>query len=339
MENKKNVTMKHVASKAGVTIGTVSNVINKTAPVSEPTKKKVLEVIQELNYIPNPMAQYMRSKKSRIIGMLVPNITNYFYSNTIRVFIDEAESEGYSVLILGYNYSLANEKQAIESLLKYNVEVIIIANGYDDEEYIKLIQDKNVPVILVDRYNSMDNVHCLMFDNRKVIYDVISILKDKGYETIGFVSEPLKLNNLSERYNSYVDAMQKYNLTFNQEHVYISETLRMDNVKNSYTYMSEIMNTHSKEELPSAFIFSSDLSAIGGISAIQEFGYTVPGDFGVVGCDNIDVAGYLSPRLTTINQDQKMLAKELWKMTRACAKGEKVNNITLEQQLIMRESC
>lgn len=341
MNKKKNskVTMKEVASKAGVTIGTVSHVINGTASISNETKKRVLKVIKELNYIPNPMARYMRSKKSHMIGLLTPNINNYFHSNIASTFIDEAGREGYSVLILGYNYSLEGEKRAIASLLEYNVDAIVIANGYDDETYIKQILERDVSVILMDRNTTMDNVYYIQYDNKKVIYEIVSRLKNKGYKSIGYISEPLKLVNLEKRYKNYLEALSEFDYNINTKHVFISDKLRMDNIRNGYIYMKEILKTHSKEDLPEAFIVSCDLTAIGVMRAINEAGYSVPEDFGIVGCDNIDVAGYTKPRLTTINQNQVLMGKELWKMVKQCCEGKKAQNITLKQELIIRESC
>lgn len=333
------ITMKDVAAKAGVTIGTVSHVINATAPISYETKKKVLRVIKELGYIPNPMARYMRSKKSHMIGFLIPNINNYFHSNIARTFIDEAGKEDYSVLILGYNYSLEGEKRAIESLLQYNVETIIIANGYDDESYIRRILDQNVPVILVDRSTILESACYIQYDNKKVIFEAVSMLKKKGYKSIGFFSEPLRLINLEDRYKSYVQAMKENGYIFNANHVFISDKLCLDNIKNGYLYMKELLKDYPKEALPQAFIASCDLTAVGMMRAINEFNYRVPEDFGIIGCDNIDLSGYTRPRLTTINQDQVLMGKELWKMAKAVISREKVENVTLNQELIIRESC
>ena len=336
---KRKVTIKNVADKAGVAIGTVSNVINDSATISEGTKEKVLKAIEELEYIPNPMARYMRSKKSRMIGFLIPNINNYFHSNIARTFIAKADEEDYSVLILGYNYSIEAEKKAINTLLNNNVDVILIANGYEDEHLIKKILKENTPVILVDRTTKMKSVNYIQYDNKKVIDKAVKLLKDHGYKSIGFLSEPLKLINLEKRYNNYVKALDNHGLSFDPTHVYISYKLCLDNMQNAYAYMTEILKKNKKEELPEAFLISNDLTAIGVICAMNEFGYKVPEDFGIIGCDNINIAGYTNPRLTTINQDQELMAKELWKMIKQIIENGDVKNITLQQELIVRESC
>lgn len=337
--HKRKTTMKEVAAKAGVTIGTVSHVINGTAPISDETKSRVLKVIKELNYIPNPMARYMRSKKSHMIGILIPNINNYFYSNITKTFIDQAGKEDYSVLIMGYNYSLDGEKRAIESLLQHNVDVIIIVNGLNDEIYIKKILDYNIPVIVADRRINLKHVPYIQYENETVMYDVVAMLKEKGYGSIGFFSDPIELTNLNDRYESYLKALQVHGYQYNPSHVFISEKLCMDNTENAYLIMKKLIKSHKKEELPEAFIASSDLAAIGMMRAFNEAGYSVPEDFGIIGCDNINIAGYTKPRLTTIEQDQVLMGKNLWEMAKSLINGEKVENITLTQKLIIRESC
>lgn len=336
----KRVTITQVAEKAGVTIATVSHVINGTAPISEETKKRVRSAIEELNYIPNATAKALRSKKKYTIGLMIPNLNNNFHSKVTSVFVEEAYKEGYGVQIHGYEYSLEREIRELERLERNDIGIVVIFNGSDDEKQIKSFLKKEIPVILVDRSTDLPNVPYIKFDNYKVMTDIVAMLKEKGYQRIGFFSEPITLTNLQDRFNGYKNALLTYGYEYKEEYVFVKNDLCLDNLRNGYLYMKEILNSHKIWELPDAWIASSDLLAIGLMRAIDECGYRVPEDFGVVGFDNIEIGGFVNPRLTTVEQDQVLLGKRLMELVKQVDNGTKqVENISLGQKLIVRNSC
>ncbi|MBU9726384.1 LacI family DNA-binding transcriptional regulator [Diplocloster modestus] len=335
----RRTTIKEVAVRAGVTIGTVSHVINGTAPISPETTERVREAVRELDYKPNPMARYMRSKKSRMIGLMIPNLNNSFYSQVASTFMEMADADGYTVLILGYEYSTEREKKELESLVQNNVDAVVVVNGHDDEEAIDRLTRQGISVILADRRMEGRKIPYIQYDNRKILDQVVSMLKEKGYRSIGFISEKLDLTNLQDRFEGYKKVLGAHGYEFRQEHVFISEKLCLDNMRAGYQFTKDLLQGYKKEELPEAFLASSDLLAIGMLRAFLEAGYQVPGDFGVVGYDNLPIAGFVHPRLTTVNQDRELLGKELWRMTRARIEDGIVENVTLQQELIIRESC
>ena len=337
---KKRATVKDVASKAGVTIGTVSHVINGTASISQETSLRVLTAIEELGYVPNAAARNIRVKHTKTVGLMVPKMSNSFYARIASGFMDKAAKEdNYTVLLLSYEYSLEREKAEIISLIQQNVEAIVIANGYHDEAVVQEALDRDIKVIFVDRRTSNPNIPYIEYDNRAIYGDVIGFLKEKGYHSIGFISESLSMINLYDRYEGFMAGMEKHQYPVCEEHIFISERFREDHMEQGYLFMKKLLNERSKEELPEAFIASSDLLALGIIRAMKEKGYQVPGDFGVVGCDDLEISAYMSPSLTTVRQDRDTLANKMWDITKAAIAGKKVENITLGQELIIRESC
>lgn len=337
---KKRATMKEVATLAGVTIGTVSNVINHKSVVLPQTVQRVEEAIRELEYVPNSTARNMRLKHNRQIGLLIPNLTNNFYSRIISRFVDLADEHGYTVLILGYEYSLEREKKALRSLYENDVQMIIVINGTGDEKYIQRYMSRGISFILADRHCDMlPDISYVEFENKEVMSEAVALLKEKGYRSIGYLSEPLSITNIADRFEGYRIGLEKHGYVFSEKDVYISERLCLDNTQNGYLFMQELLQSKRRDELPEAFIISSDLQAIGVMRAMREAGYTVPGDFGIIGCDNLELSGYVHPGLTTIEQDRDLLGRRLWEMTRAKLEGEKVENIVLSQQLIVRDSC
>lgn len=342
--DKKNysekITIRNVAERAGVTIGTVSNFINGTASVSEKTAIKVEAAIKELNYVPNAMAKTLRSKKSKIIGVLIPNMNNSFYSMTTSVFADKAYQHGYTVLLSTYEYSLKREIEELKRLESNQIDTLVLFNGSKDEAVISGFMKKGISFVLADRSTDIKDVSYVQFDNKNVMSEIVAMLKAKGYGRIGLFFEPLDLVNIEDRYLGFVEALRENGYPFCSEDIYIKADFCLNNLKNGYEHMKEILTTRRKEELPNAWIASSDLLAIGMIRAMKECGYRVPEDFGIIGFDNIEISGYVHPRLTTVKQDQFLLGEKLWEVVESLITGKKkVMNITLEQQLVKRESC
>ncbi len=333
-------TITQVAQRAGVTIGTVSHVINGTAPISKETTERVYAAIKELNYIPNVMAKSLRSKKNYTVGLMIPNLNNSFHSKVTSVFVDKAYEDGYSVQILGYEYSLERERRELKRLESNHIGIVVIFNGHGDDEEIKGFLKKGISVVLADRSTEIPGVPFVKYDNRKVMKDIVAMFREKGYRRIGFFSEPIHLTNLEDRYQGYKEALEAYGYSFDEKNVFIKSNLCLDNLRNGYLYMKEILNTHKREDIPDGWIASSDLLGIGMMRAITECGYRIPGDFGVVGFDNTEISGYVNPRLTTVNQEQTLLGEKLWEMVKKISvKQGKVENVSLEQQLVVRESC
>lgn len=332
-------TMKDVAKKAGVTIGTVSHVINGTASISEETKQRVWKVIEETNYTPNPMASYMRSKKSKIIGLMLPDLNNHFFAKTASQFASLAYQNGYTVLILENSYSPEKEQQNMQILIRNNADAVIIMCGLQKEELLDEFLKKKKIVIFADQNSTCGDIPCIQFDNNKIMMKIVSLLKQRGCDSIGFLCETLELTNIRKRFEAYERALLANGYVYRPEHVFLSKSLRMDHIKNGYSYMKEILSTHKKEELPKAWITSSDLSAVGAIRAMNEAGYRVPEDFAFIGWDNLEISEFISPKLTTVLQNQTRLGHEMWDMFMKCVEEVPTQNIVLEQELIIRESC
>lgn len=337
---RNRITIRQVAERAGVTIGTVSHVINGTASISPETTARVKEAIEELNYVPNITAKSLRSKKSKQVGLLIPNLNNGFYSRIASTFIDLAFENGFTVQILGYEYSLEKELQAISSLANNSVDIVIILNGYGDEAGIRSLLEAGKKVILADRISDINGVHCVCFDNRDAILEAVKLLKSSGYQRIGFLSEPLALTNVQERFEAYRDAILAHGYKFSQEDVFICQNFQLDAMVNGYRYVKDILQVSKKAELPDAFIATSDMLAIGAIRAFRECGVQLPGDVGLISYDNLDIASFVDPGLTTIEQSQVLLGTELFRLVKAISEGEQVQKTRiLPQKLIVRGSC
>lgn len=337
----KRATMVDVAKLAGVTIGTVSHVINKTAPITEETTSKVLKAIQTLDYKPNSIARALRTKKSYVIGFLLPDVTNEFYSPVMSSFIDCAYQDGYTVLVVSYQYSSKREAVEMERLADKNVDGILLFNGCDDLEILKRMKADGMPIVIADRRVDEIDFPSVEFDNITTISQVVDMMYEKGYRKIGFLSESAKLRNLNDRYKGYLQGLMKNGLHVDPALVYISEDFEMNNLKNGYGYVKDILGRTSKKDLPDAILATTDLLAIGAVRALKEFGLRVPQDIGVVGFDNIPMTSFMEPKLTTIEQDKEMMGREAWEIMKQTLDGkqEEIPHKILPQKIITRESC
>lgn len=339
MTEKKKVTMREVAAAAGVTIGTVSHVINGTASISEKTKEEVWRVIREMGYSPNPMAQYMRSKKSRILGLFVPDLTNIFFAKTASVFANLAYENGYTVLILENAYSEEKEKQNVQILVRNRADAAVVLCGFLNHSHEKELLEKKIQIVYADCESDCKEIPSISFENRTVMNQIADYAKERGYSSIGYFSEPLALDNLSTRFASYCEALEKNGIPYRKEHIFLSEKLSKDHLKNGYIYMKEILMSHKIEELPKLWLTSSDLSAIGAIRALKEAGLRIPEDMAVIGWDDLEISESIFPSLTTVHQDQTELGKKSWELLMKLLKDETWNHVVLEQNMIFRDSC
>lgn len=340
MNGKRKVTIRQVAKQADVSVGTVSNYLNGTATVSKDRAKRIQTAIESLDYIPDMLASSLRRKNSKTIHILTPNLNNGFYTNIISSFMGYAYKADYTIHISGYEYSPEMEKKHLRLLENSKPgTVVIVFNGYNDEAEILRLINRDVHVILADRQNLIRNTSSIRFDNCDVIYEIIRYLKEKGYPSIGLLTELTRLENVRRRRDSFMEAMEFHGYKNPETCVYERESLSLDKLKNGYLYMKEILEERRKEELPQAWIATSDYLAIGLMRAINEKGYHIPDDFGVVGYDNLELSAYVYPKLTTVSQDQKLFGEKLWEAVEHYNWTNETIDILLPQKIVIRESC
>lgn len=337
---KKKVTITQVAQYAGVSVGTVSNYLNGTVSVSPEKAERVQQAVNDLEYTPDALASSLRRKSSKTIYVLTPNLRNAFYTNIISALMECAYKAGYSVSISGYEYSDERERKQLRILesCKQGSSVIIF-NGYNDETEIRRLVKKDMHVILADRQTLVKNTSSVNYENYQIVFDLVRLLKEKGYRTIGLMAELTELENIRKRRDSFIEAMHYYGFENPEHYVFADKSLSLDKLRNSYLYMKWLLENNDTKELPKAWIATSDYLAIGMMRAINEKGYSIPGDFGIVGFDNLDLSGYINPRLTTAEQDQELFGKKLWEVVKKMKQTGKTEQVILPQKIIIRESC
>lgn len=287
--------MKDVARLAGVSLGTVSNVLNHKSTVLPENKARVLKAVEELGFRTNMVARTLKTKSSNDIALIIPDINNPFYPELARGVEDAANKADLTVYLCNDDRKRAKERNYIESLIKKNICGLILVKPQISMEEIREISS-SVAVVLVDVGMSLQGgCGVLNVDDAGGMAQGMELLYEKGHRKIAFVSGLMESLSAYNRYNAYLEFLQKKGIEIRPEYIR----------KGDYSWNSgyQVANTlMALDPTPTAVFLSNDLMAIGCIKGLQELGVQVPQDVSVLGYDNIEMSMLCSPLLTTIDQ-------------------------------------
>jgi LacI family transcriptional regulator len=282
--------IRDVAKKAGVSVSTVSRYINKNSYVKESTASRIQEVITELNYKPDAIAVGLSSKRIQVLGLIVPDITNPFFSLLAKSVGEAAKKLGYTVILCNSDGRLENELEHIEMLeSKYVAGIILASNTFNEHSLI----DSKTPIILVDRLTD-GNFSVVTSNNRKGGRLATKHLVEIGCKKIAHLSGPLHIYTAQQRLRGYLDIVENFDWFSND---LIKETNYQ--VEDAYQTTLDLLRN---EEIDGIFA-GNDLIAIGCLKAIHSQGLQVPKDIAVIGFDGIPVTELVIPELSTISQN------------------------------------
>lgn len=334
------VTLKQIAEELGISITTVSKALKEYPDVSKKTRKLVRETAAMLNYKPNSFAVNLRTKESKTIGLIIPEIVHHFFSSVIKGIISQAEKKGYLVITLQSNESYELEKKQIDLLISKRVDGILIslANGTADYKHISAIKDQEVPVVMFDKIAKVIKCSKVIIDDRKAAYRATQYLIDIGCKRIAHFRGPLFPQNSIDRFLGYKQALLDNNIAFDPSLVYLLDYMSFEEGK---FYANKLLKEHTNVD---GIFINTDLVAIGAISEFNNQGIKVPEQINVIGFSNWFMASVISPSLTTINQPGFEMGKKAFKLLYKEIQDKKKNkpinykDIVLETDLILRES-
>ncbi len=326
-------TMKDVAEKSGVSVATVSHVINKTRFVSKKITDRVNQAIAELNYYPSVVAQSLKSNQTKTIGMMVPNNSNPFFADLIRGVEDTCYDQGYNLILCNTDDNKNKQLNYLKVLIAKQVDGLIVVVTDREEKIAGLLSRQAIPVSLIDRDVPGLEADYFRSDNELGGYLAARHLIDLGHKKIGCISGPGELNTSIRRIAGFHRAMAETGLKVVPQW----EVTGDFKSRGGYEAMKQILSLAKR---PSAIIAGNDLMAMGSLCAAYEHGLKVPEDISVVGYDDILLASYACPPLTTILQPKHelggMTAKAL--LARIKDKDLPKQSILLEPRLIVRDS-
>lgn len=333
-----NVTIKDVARIAQVAPSTVSHVLNGTKYVSPEVTKRVMEAIDEIDYTPNSIARSLKTKTTKTVGLVLPDISNPFFGEIAKGVEDVAEQFGYTVLICNTYENPTKESSYLKTLLQKDVDgLIYIGTGSIDE---KLLKKYHGSIVMVDREQSIDHRSwgTVVVDNFGGAYNATEYLINKGENEILFISGPLSFSTYRNRLDGFKKACQEHDVRIDDGNIYevVKDHISIEGGKQI------IAELHQSKRLKNAIFAANDLLAIGTIQELKQLGYKVPEDIMVVGYDDIYPSSLITPMLTTISQPKYEIGTSAMEiLLDLMNKEEKITKkeIELFTELVIRDSA
>ncbi|WP_291566571.1 MULTISPECIES: LacI family DNA-binding transcriptional regulator [unclassified Clostridium] len=325
------VTIKDVAKKANVSITTVSRVINKIEGyTNEETKKRILKVIEELDYKPNALARSLVTKRTKTIGLILPDISNPFFPSIAKSVEDLVNELGYNLILCNSYDDTEKEANYINVLKEKCVDGILLSSKQTKDKYD--IYKDDVPMVFIDRKPEVEIKYGVFVDNYKGAYNATKHLIDLGHRSIACITGPKNINTTIERLRGYKDALI-------DNHIECDETIIKSNdyaIEGGYEAAKDLIKNHNI----TAIFTHDDLMACGVYKAAKELSYKIPDDISVVGFDDITLVEFLDPPLTTIKQPTEDIGKVSVEILMDLIENNKIQGkiISLDTELIIRES-
>jgi len=325
-------TIRDVAEEAGVSIATVSRVLNKQVSVSPATRVKVEKAIEQLNYQPNYLGRNLRRAETKIILVILQNISNPFYSKVVEGIEDLGHKHGYNIMICNTDSESERERSYLDLLVNRLVDGVILMEPEINSQELSQIGN-DFPVVQCCEYIEGTDVPHISIDNVEAGYTAINHLIKLGHTRIGMISGYNRLLSAMQREEGYKQALKDAGLE------YIQDLIKYG----SYGFTGGLRATKELLQMkntPTAIFAISDITAIGAIRAIKEEGLKIPEDIAVVGFDNTSIASMYDPQVTTISQPRYDLGKISMEMLLDLINKEPVTlrEVYLEHELIIRES-
>ncbi|HAS6670416.1 substrate-binding domain-containing protein [Vibrio parahaemolyticus] len=328
-------TMKDIAKLAGVSTSTVSHVINKTRFVSEEISERVNNAAKELNYYaPSALARSLKVNRTKTIGMLVTTSTNPFFGEVVKGVERSCYHKGYSLILCNTEGDNERMRQSINTLLQKRVDgLILMCSSLEGERIDVFERYPDIPVVVMDWGPMLFTSDKIQDNSLRGGYLAAKYLIDCGHTEIGCITGPLIKHQAQMRYEGYKRAMNEAGLEFNANWI-IESDFECEGGYQAFKKMAE------RGKLPSSIFVSNDMMAMGVINAANELSIKVPDDLSIIGYDDIHIAKFMSPSLTTVHQPKYRLGQAAVEtlVRRLDDKSNEAQVVQLEPTLVVRNS-
>jgi len=330
------MTVKEIAKAAGVSTATVSRVLNDSDKVRESTAKRVLKVVEEMNYRMDHVARRMKVKQtdSLVIGLVITDIDNPFFSRVAKGVEDVASKNKLVTMICNTNENPEKERFFLNAMLSEKVSGAIIVPTIGNLNFFKKLVEDGFPMVIVDRKLKGLKIDSVSLNNRKGSYDAVKKLIDNGHRRIGFVAGIRGLSNTEERIAGYQNALNEAEIEISDDLIVYGDYVENGGRRAITEFMSLI-------DPPTAVFSSNNLMTLGCIKEIYEQKLSIPKDIAIIGFDDSTWAEALIPPLTTVKQPGYELGINAAELLIKRLRNGDANNIdvVLNPELVVRESC
>lgn len=329
------VSIKDVAREAGVSIATVSRVLNDIDVVNEETKKKVLDAIKELGYRPNIVARSLKTQKTKTIGILVPDISSQIYPEIVRGAEDVANIYDYNIILCNSDYDMDKEKEYLRVLKEKMVDGLLYMSVSLEKETVDLVNDLDLRTVLVETKDLDGSFPSVTIDNVKAMYDATKYVIDRGAKSIGFIgTKQDKVNAITRRFEGYEKSLNDNNMSVDEDLTYFDGF----KVRTGYKGIEQFLVSKKKFD---AVVCSSDEIAMGAINALRDNNIRVPEDVSVIGFSNMAMSDVFYPKITTVAEPMYDMGSIAMRMLIKLLNKKDVDqkHYVLEHKIIERNSC
>jgi LacI family transcriptional regulator len=327
-------TIYQVSELAGVSLATVSRVVNKNARVSEKTAKKVQDAMAELGYRPNSIARSLASNRTNSIGLLVSELHGPFFGSMMSGIETELRAQGKHTIIASGHSDEATEKDSIEFLINRNCDSLILHVEAVSDEYLLALSKDKMPLVIINRLVPGLEDRCICLDNERGGYMATQSLIKKGHKNFAYISGPLWKKDAQDRYHGHLRALHEANIQQNESLLYEGNFQQ----EGGRTGIQSLVEQGIKFD---ALVCGNDEMASGAMTMARELGLHVPNDISIIGFDNIIYADYLFPKLTTVDYPIQMMGQMAARL--ALQNTYKYSNLDIRTRfvpkLIERDSC
>ncbi len=317
---KQEANIYEIAKEAGVSIATVSRVMNNSAAVSEKSTRRVMDAVKKLNYVPNSMARSLSTSVSTSIGVVVPDINNPFFSRILKGVTAVADDHGYQVVLYSTDESEEREQKVLHTMREQRLRGLIITPVSEDcEETLHQLQDyaaRNIPVVLLDREVDAPGFDRVVTQDEDGVYYAIQSLLQGGHERVAIITGPLRSRPGKDRLRGYERALKEAGIPVEKEYV------RHGNFRMERAY-EETLQLFSLEEPPTAIFASNNMTTYGCLKAFGQLGLVVGKDVALIGFDDIEALKWLNYNISVVRRDVNEMGRRAMELLLDCFESEK----------------
>lgn len=329
------VKIKDVAKEANVSVATVSRVLNDVPLVNEETKKRVLEAIEKTGYKPNAIARSLKIRKTNTFGIMIPDITDSYYTQVVRGVEDICSMYDYNIILCNTDFDSKKEETYLDVLIEKQCDgILYMGKGISEELKDKMLESK-VPLVIGATHDYECTLPSVMIDNEKAAYEITKLLISLGHRKLALFSDSDAKSLIArEREEGFKRALKEEKLEFPKEWYRIDTA----SVSGGYKMMEDLLK---KKDLPTAIVVTSnDDAALGAIRKASEEGIKVPEDMSISGFNDFYISEWVKPSITTIAQPMYDIGAVSARMLIKMLNNEELNdkNIIVPYELIQRES-
>jgi LacI family transcriptional regulator len=333
-KSSSRVTIVQVAKEAGVSLGTVSRVINDDVHVADETRERVLAVAKELGYVANRQARGLKGRKTNTIGVLVPNLGSGYIGEIMRGIDHELEINQLDLMLFTTQRMADKETKYVANMMQGMVDGLLFLIPRSPSDYIGTLSDRNFPFVLIDNQVADEPCPYVGATNWQGAYKATEYLIELGHKRIAFITGSMDLNSATDRLEGYKSALRTHHIPVNPDLIYEGDYTQPSGYAGATTLLE-------LQEIPTAVFASNDALAMGAMDAVRNRGLRVPEDISVMGFDDVPQSAMIRPALTTVRQPLEQMGRVATQMIIDILKNpeKETEQMRLPTELIVRDSA